>query len=248
VVQGRGRRPRYCRPSHRQRAYEERRLDRARASTTPVAPGGAEPSIAAEPASASSTPKQLILAAARALLVERGLDGTTMRAIANRAGVAYGTVSYHFGSKEQLLLQVLKREASELQRHTERAWKIEDPRSRRRSLRQEMKTTVDRKPDFFKLRFELYALALRNQSYRSEVAQMLSAARAATSQSLSQAGFFTEDSEHLAPLVQAALDGLALQSLMDASFDHGAAHDLLTLLMAQFRRARERRGRRGEGA
>lgn len=61
---------------------------------------------ASEPA--AKTPKgeatrALILRTAIELFLERGYDGTTMRAIAQRAGVALGSAYYYFRSKEELI-------------------------------------------------------------------------------------------------------------------------------------------------
>ena len=44
-----------------------------------------------------------ILDAALVLFLERGYEGTTMRAIAERAGVSVGNAYYYFGSKEHLI-------------------------------------------------------------------------------------------------------------------------------------------------
>ncbi|NLW81134.1 MAG: TetR/AcrR family transcriptional regulator [Desulfovibrionales bacterium] len=45
-----------------------------------------------------------ILAAAQELFADYGYAGTTMRIIAERAGVAFGLVSHYFGNKENLFL------------------------------------------------------------------------------------------------------------------------------------------------
>jgi len=45
-----------------------------------------------------------ILSAAQTLFAEYGYAGTTMRMIAQRAGVAFGLVSHYFGNKEKLFL------------------------------------------------------------------------------------------------------------------------------------------------
>jgi len=45
-----------------------------------------------------------ILLAAQELFAEFGYSGTTMRMIAQRAGVAFGLVSHYFGNKEKLFL------------------------------------------------------------------------------------------------------------------------------------------------
>jgi len=50
------------------------------------------------------TKRDEILAAAQALFAEYGYAGTTMRMIAEKAGVAFGLVSHYFGNKEKLFL------------------------------------------------------------------------------------------------------------------------------------------------
>ena len=47
--------------------------------------------------------KAAITAAAQELFLERGYDKTTMRAVADRAGVSLGNAYYYFGSKEHLV-------------------------------------------------------------------------------------------------------------------------------------------------
>ena len=48
-----------------------------------------------------------VLASARKLFAQRGYDGTSIRAITADAAANLGAVSYHFGSKQALYLQVL---------------------------------------------------------------------------------------------------------------------------------------------
>ncbi len=50
-----------------------------------------------------------ILDAAERLFVERGFHGTSIRAITDLAGVNLAAVGYHFGSKAELLAQVVRR-------------------------------------------------------------------------------------------------------------------------------------------
>ena len=51
--------------------------------------------------------RQRIVAAAHGLFVSRGYAGSTFQEIADAAGVSVQTVYFHFGSKSQLLKQVL---------------------------------------------------------------------------------------------------------------------------------------------
>jgi len=52
--------------------------------------------------------REAILQAARELFAERGYDGTATAEIAERAGVAHGTVFHHFQTKRNLLLEMGK--------------------------------------------------------------------------------------------------------------------------------------------
>jgi len=53
--------------------------------------------------------RQRILDAAERLFMEQGYDGTSMRQIATTAEANLAAANYHFGSKEALIQQVLKR-------------------------------------------------------------------------------------------------------------------------------------------
>jgi AcrR family transcriptional regulator len=55
-----------------------------------------------------------LLDAAEALFAERGYDATSIRDIAARSGDTIGTLSYHFGSKDQLLGEVVARRFDEM--------------------------------------------------------------------------------------------------------------------------------------
>jgi AcrR family transcriptional regulator len=58
-------------------------------------------------AGASGDSRPAILKAARILFAKHGFRGTTLRAIASRAGVDMSLVSYFFGSKEELFAAVI---------------------------------------------------------------------------------------------------------------------------------------------
>jgi AcrR family transcriptional regulator len=58
--------------------------------------------------------RERLLAAARTVVLERGFAQTSTRAVAELAGVRLSLVHYHFGSKQQLLLEVLEQENEQL--------------------------------------------------------------------------------------------------------------------------------------
>ena len=55
-----------------------------------------------------------LVEAARRVLARDGVQGTTMRGVAAEAGVPLGTLSYVFGSKEQLLKAVIEDVSKEI--------------------------------------------------------------------------------------------------------------------------------------
>lgn len=67
------------------------------------------------PRSASDKRERLAAAAAE-LVAARGLDGATIAAIADRAGVPHGSVYYHLRSKEQIAQAAVDSVASERER------------------------------------------------------------------------------------------------------------------------------------
>ncbi|MEX0922482.1 MAG: TetR family transcriptional regulator [Rhodovibrionaceae bacterium] len=64
---------------------------------------------------AAARRKPVILEAAMAVIAKHGLSATTMERVAKAAGVSPGTVSFHFSSKDRLLLETLDAVALEFE-------------------------------------------------------------------------------------------------------------------------------------
>lgn len=69
-----------------------------------------------EAGSASAATRNDILAAAERLFAHRGFRGVPIRDITAEADVNVAAVNYHFGSKDELLLEIFRTRASELNR------------------------------------------------------------------------------------------------------------------------------------
>lgn len=64
---------------------------------------------------------EALLAAGRHLFAQRGYDGASIRAITGLAGANLGAVTYHFGSKENLYHEVLRRAVEPFRARVEEA-------------------------------------------------------------------------------------------------------------------------------
>lgn len=72
-----------------------------------------------------------LLDAGLALFAEQGFEATTVRQIAERAGVAVGSVFVHFPSKAELLLELARGLVERTARHLEKAFPAEGPFAQR---------------------------------------------------------------------------------------------------------------------
>ena len=74
---------------------------------------------------------QRILEAARASLLESGFAALSTRAVAERAGVPLSQIYYHFGSKDALILAMLREENDALLRRQAHMFSLDLPLSER---------------------------------------------------------------------------------------------------------------------
>ncbi len=72
--------------------------------------------VAAEQTSKKALTQRKILDAALSLFSEKGFDAVSIEEIGALAGVAHGTIFWHFGSKDSLYLEVAKQAAAEYAR------------------------------------------------------------------------------------------------------------------------------------
>jgi AcrR family transcriptional regulator len=171
-----------------------------------------------------------IVDAAYEVLAEKGYDATTFKEIARRAEAAQGLIHYYFGSKDQLLLEVLK-EASERTREEMQRFVAAPPEERPRwgmSVLVQQKHRLTRQPEWYRLRYELFALGMRKPELLPSVGALLTRGRRGVVEVLGRlAGKEVADQEALSAVMLACFDGLALQKLGDPDFDLDGAYRVL---------------------
>lgn len=112
---------------------------------------------------------QRIVDAMRSSVARRGTAGSTFDHVAREAGVSRGLLHYYFGTKEQLLVEVVRRDCdlrlAALERQLEGARTPDDFIAALVLARDDL---VRNEPELLSVVFELFTLAQRNDEIRAE--------------------------------------------------------------------------------
>jgi AcrR family transcriptional regulator len=178
-----------------------------------------------------------IVEAARKLLAEEGYDRVTMKRVAKEAGVAQGLIHYYFSGKDEILLEVLMEASRDYARETEQlADSLPEGTNLADAALAATRERVHRMPEWYRLRYELFAMGLRNPQFLPGVAALLDSGREGISATLtrisgSEDPEFVSQKRALAAVMLSCFDGLALQKLADPDgFDLEAAYETLATM------------------
>jgi AcrR family transcriptional regulator len=156
--------------------------------------------------------RERLLTAAAELFAERGVNGTSVEQIAERAGYTRGAVYGNFADKHAivnaLLLERTRREATEVKAMGATFDDAID------ALRDWNRQRAENLADWMALRLELILHALRHPASRSPLAERERFARSVIREGI-RANADTPDAEFLALIVHALEDGLLIQHLLD---------------------------------
>jgi len=176
-----------------------------------------------------------IVEAASKLLAEEGYDRVTMKQVAREADVAQGLIHYYFSGKDEILLEILMGAAGRYGEEMRRFGRsLPEGESLAEAALARTRERVEREPERYRLRYELFALGLRKPEFLAGVGELLANSRegiAATIERIAERGTAPEataDTQALAAVLLACFDGLALQKLADPEgFDLDAAYGVL---------------------
>jgi AcrR family transcriptional regulator len=183
-----------------------------------------------------------IVDAMRTSVAQRGVAASTFDHVAREAGVSRGLLHYYFGSKEQMLVEVVRRDCdlrmTVLDEQLAGARSAEDFLS---LLVFSLEELVREESDFFTVVFELFTLSRRNDEIAVEFAELMRRTREHVAGLLAakQAeGVLTlaADPEAVAELLFSLGDGVAMRMLAEPERDWaptiaagvGAVRHLLT--------------------
>ena len=195
----------------------------AAADGHPVPPGSAR--------SLSGEKAQRIVEAMRRSVARRGTAGSTFDHVSREAGVSRGLLHYYFGTKEQLLVEAVRRDCElrmeMLQRQLATARSADDFIA---LMAQNLQRTVREEPDFVTLIFELFTLSRRNADIASEYAELMRGTREQVAGMLGagqREGILRmrADPRAVAEVLFSLADGLALRMLAEPDRDFAATVD-----------------------
>lgn len=176
--------------------------------------------------------RERLIAAGYQVLSEKGFEATTVKEVAHVAGVSPGLFHYYFASKDELLIAVLQEAGT---RYGQMMQSLRTDAPTDQVLEAAVNAARDRvtqEPEWYRLRYELFALGLRNPRFLPVLGELLAFIRdrfAGAFQDIT--GRDEAQSQALAALVLASFDGLALQQLAQPDADLTQAYDLLLALI-----------------
>ncbi|HKH64758.1 MAG TPA: TetR/AcrR family transcriptional regulator [Solirubrobacterales bacterium] len=172
---------------------------------------------------------QRIVDAMRDSVARRGAAGSTFEHVAREAGVSRGLLHYYFGTKERLLVEVVRRDTElRVDRLDERLAGAKTVDGVLDALVASLTDMIENEPGFFLLLYELFSAGRRNPDIQREVGQLFERTRshvAEVLQSKEEEGvlklrFAAED---VVSYLFALGDGFALQALSDPTRDTAGA-------------------------
>ena len=189
----------------------------------------------------------------RSSVARRGTAGSTFDHVSREAGVSRGLLHYYFGTKEQLLVEAVRRDC-EL-----RLERLEGQLSTATTaadfiglMAKNLHDTVNDEPDFITLVFELFTLSRHNTEIAAEYADLMARTREHVADMLAVAqreGIVQlhAEPEAIAEILFSMGDGLALRMLAEADRDftrHGSrGHRLRASAADRLSRPRAAAGR-----
>jgi AcrR family transcriptional regulator len=166
-----------------------------------------------------------IVEAMRHSVAKRGAAGSTFDHVSREAGVSRGLLHYYFGTKEQLLVEAVRRDCElrleVLERRLAGAQTADDFID---LMAQNLQETIREDPDFVTLVFELFTLSRRNEEIALEYAGLMQRTRARVASLLAAAqkeGVLRLHAEPgaVADILFSLADGFALRMLSEPERD-----------------------------
>jgi AcrR family transcriptional regulator len=168
---------------------------------------------------------QRIIDAMRASVAERGIAGSTFEHVAREAGVSRGLLHYYFGTKERLLVEVIRRDTdlrlARLDQGLAPTRSVDDVVG---AMVASLQEALDEEPEYFLLLFELFTALRRAPDIEREIGEMSTRTRERVAEILRTkekegALKLRRDAEAVVDYLFATADGFAFQILTNPRHD-----------------------------
>jgi AcrR family transcriptional regulator len=175
---------------------------------------------------------QRIVAAMRESVGTRGAAGATFDHVARKAGVSRGLLHYYFGSKERLLVEVVRRDTelriATLERNLAPAQSLEAVVE---ALVTQVRSFLAEDPASQAVIYEVFSASRHNEELRVEMAKLYGQTRAHIADALREkheAGVVSlrGEPEDVASALLALGDGFTMQLISDPGWDSDSAFEL----------------------
>ncbi|USG63333.1 TetR/AcrR family transcriptional regulator [Brevibacillus ruminantium] len=171
--------------------------------------------------------KQLIIEAAAKVLAEKGYEKASIKDIAAEAKITPGLIHYYFRNKEEILTELLMEASLQYTSDMQNLMQtVPSEQLSKAALREPIKRVLHQ-PDWYRLRYELFAIGLRNPNLTERVNDILENGRNGIADILHAVSPETAGHQETASILLACFDGLALQKLMNPDFDLEKAYEVL---------------------
>lgn len=179
--------------------------------------------------SLSGEKAQRIIEAMRSSVARRGAAGSTFDHVSREAGVSRGLLHYYFGTKEQLLVEAVRRDCEvrmeRLQEQVSKARTVDDFID---LMVHRLEETVHQDPDYLTLVYEMFTLSRRNEEIAEEYAELMRRTRGQLAEMLATAEklgviHLHAEPDAVAEILFSLADGFALRMLSDPNKDLSGA-------------------------
>jgi AcrR family transcriptional regulator len=186
----------------------------------------------ADPKRLEGEKAQRIIEAMRASVGRRGAAGSTFDQVAREAGVSRGLLHYYFGSKERLLVEVVRHDCEvRIEGMDERIAKAGDVDEIIAALVVGLEEFIEGEPGSQAVIYEMLSASRHSDEIRAELAELYRRWRAHLADALrakEREGVvrLQGDAESVSSMLFALGDGFGIQVLSDPDWDREAAFDL----------------------
>lgn len=172
--------------------------------------------------------REKILQAAFAVLSREGYENTSIKDIAEQAGVAQGLVHYHFKSKQQLVVAVLVEVCQKMNVYTAEGV------AGAMAAFENFKVLLRERPDAHSLYIQLIGVGLHDQEIGSAIRENILTSRGHVEdlarQVLAEREADPTPARAIAGAVQAGVIGIMVQKMVDPEFNADEAIDALAAM------------------